>query len=42
VNFQGMYLGMKHLFISGWTDFTRGFYFPLSPVKFQSQTEWQR
>lgn len=39
VNFQGMYLWVKNLFVSEWAGFTHSFYFPLSPVKFQPQTE---
>lgn len=39
MNFQWMCLRMKHLFISEWTGFTHGFYFPLSLVDFQPQIE---
>lgn len=39
MDFQERYLRVKHLFISEWAGFTHGFYFPLSPVKFQPPIE---
>lgn len=39
MNVQWVCLRVKHLFISEWTGFTHGFYFPLSLVNFQPQIE---